>query len=127
MRELAAFLSSQDPTTMTFIRQTSIIFYFLNTLQPTVIFIMTTVTIPPKLYEVLKVVSLMIFPQVEDQMQVNHNSTNDFFIFSTENISGISVNSQSVFRRFYFSNSMVLNIPIAISSTLLYAFFFFVC
>ncbi|KAL4472473.1 hypothetical protein ABPG74_018422 [Tetrahymena malaccensis] len=105
--------NSQYQNILTIIQQTQILFYLLNTAQPTMLFLLLKATFPPNLYIFYQIFGRFVFSDV-----VNYESTDykqDFSIFGLKfDQKQVFLADNQIFKRIGFSNSFLANTSLVI-------------
>ncbi|KAL4472472.1 hypothetical protein ABPG74_018421 [Tetrahymena malaccensis] len=105
--------NSQYQNILTIIQQTQILFYLLNTAQPTLLFLLLKATFPPNLYIFYQIFGTFVFSDV-----VNYESTDykqDFSIFGLKfDQKYVFLTDNQIFKRIGFSNTFLANTSLVI-------------
>ncbi|KAL4486285.1 hypothetical protein ABPG73_002925 [Tetrahymena malaccensis] len=83
-----------------------VLFYILNSVQPTSLFILINIQMPPNFYSFLAKFSILVFREVPENQQ--DKIQYDFNLFGFD-LDGQVQSTQNFFKRFGFTNSMIVN------------------
>ncbi|KAL4482492.1 hypothetical protein ABPG72_001468 [Tetrahymena utriculariae] len=105
--------NSSNQDLLKLIQQMNFIFYLVNTVQPTNLFILLKLNLPPNLFMFYQIVGSFIYPEIVDYMSSNYRQS--FSLFGHQlNQTEVHLIDKSLYKKLGLSNSFIVNAPIII-------------
>ncbi|KAL4499843.1 hypothetical protein ABPG72_015192 [Tetrahymena utriculariae] len=105
---MSSLKSSQYQNMLDLIQQTQILFYLLNTAQPTLLFLLLKATFPPNLYIFYQIFGTFVFPGVVNYQSTDYKQSFSLFGFKFDQ-EQVYLTDNSIFKRIGFSNTFLVN------------------
>ncbi|KAL4463256.1 hypothetical protein ABPG74_007257 [Tetrahymena malaccensis] len=98
--------NSSNQDLLKFIKEMNFIFYLVNTVQPTNLFVLLKLNFPPNLYYFYQIVGLFIYPEMTDYMSTNYKQSFSIFGYHL-NQTEVHLIDKFMYKRLGFSNSFL--------------------
>ncbi|EAS06372.2 bowman-birk serine protease inhibitor family protein (macronuclear) [Tetrahymena thermophila SB210] len=102
------YFKNQNQDTLRFFQSFQIILYILNTVQPSVLFLLLKAQLPPNLYKFYQMIGLLIYPDVVDYQSTNFKQEFELFYMDL-NSTEVYQSGNIIFKKLGFSNSFLIN------------------